>query len=220
MYTPVTPEEGSVCFPRIPPLLCILVTRMSKENLKTSVFPTVGWCFSWPQSTQLSPSPQPGECQLVQSYARLLPCTHTSSLPFFSLLHFTLLLPFIITVLDKVFVKISCLVQHSQLTLLLCFNICLYFQAFEEADSDDWGSSGFRQILTSLKVQQSEWGTLTGWRNGLIGTLHSSTRRKYKDLQLRKNNYMHEYMLVASWLESSIAEHDLGVLVDTKLNMS
>jgi len=61
---------------------------------------------------------------------------------------------------------------------------------------------------------------LTGWRNGLIGTLHSSTRRKYKDLQLRKNNYMHEYMLVASWLESSIAEHDLGVLVDTKLNMS
>jgi len=41
-----------------------------------------------------------------------------------------------------------------------------------------------------------------------------------KVLHLGKNNPMHQYMLRATQLESSLAEKDLGVLVDTRLNMS
>ncbi|KAK4831192.1 hypothetical protein QYF61_015924 [Mycteria americana] len=43
---------------------------------------------------------------------------------------------------------------------------------------------------------------------------------KCKVLHLGRNSSMHQYMLGATHLESSLAEKDLGVLVDTKLNMS
>ena len=39
-------------------------------------------------------------------------------------------------------------------------------------------------------------------------------------LHLGRNNPMHQYMLGAIQLESSMAEKNLGVLVDTRLNMS
>ncbi|KAM9627508.1 uncharacterized protein ACIBXB_017354 isoform 1-T6 [Morphnus guianensis] len=39
-------------------------------------------------------------------------------------------------------------------------------------------------------------------------------------LHLERNNLMYQYVLGNDWLESSLAEKDLGVLVDTKLNMS
>ncbi|PKU33293.1 hypothetical protein llap_16403 [Limosa lapponica baueri] len=42
-------------------------------------------------------------------------------------------------------------------------------------------------------------------------------KEKYK--VLGRNNPMRQYMLEADQLESSLAEKDLGVLVDTKLNM-
>ncbi|KAK4825525.1 hypothetical protein QYF61_000038 [Mycteria americana] len=43
---------------------------------------------------------------------------------------------------------------------------------------------------------------------------------KCKVLHLGRNNPMHQYMLGATQLEGSLAENNLGVLVDTKLNMS
>ncbi|GAB0178657.1 hypothetical protein GRJ2_000331000 [Grus japonensis] len=43
---------------------------------------------------------------------------------------------------------------------------------------------------------------------------------KCKILHLWRNNSVHQYRLGANHLESSFAEKDLGVLVDSKLNMS
>ncbi|GAB0186115.1 mitochondrial enolase superfamily member 1 [Grus japonensis] len=43
---------------------------------------------------------------------------------------------------------------------------------------------------------------------------------KCEVLYLGRNNFMHQYMLGASQLETNVAEKDLGVLVDSKLNMS
>jgi len=43
---------------------------------------------------------------------------------------------------------------------------------------------------------------------------------KCKILHLGRNNPRHQYMLGAAQLENSLAEKDLGVLVDTRLNMS
>ena len=44
--------------------------------------------------------------------------------------------------------------------------------------------------------------------------------RTCKVLYLERNNPMHQYMLGTTWLESSLSDKDLGVLVDTRLNMS
>ncbi|KAK4826990.1 hypothetical protein QYF61_013090 [Mycteria americana] len=44
--------------------------------------------------------------------------------------------------------------------------------------------------------------------------------RKYKVLNTERNNPMQQHVLRASWLASSSAEKDLGVLMDNKLNMS
>ncbi|PKU48658.1 rna-directed dna polymerase from mobile element jockey-like [Limosa lapponica baueri] len=46
------------------------------------------------------------------------------------------------------------------------------------------------------------------------------SKGKCKVLHLGRSNPMHQYMLEATQLESSSAEKDLGVLVNTKLNMS
>ncbi|PKU46006.1 hypothetical protein llap_3707 [Limosa lapponica baueri] len=58
---------------------------------------------------------------------------------------------------------------------------------------------------------------LKKWANR---NLMEFNKEKCKILHLRRNNPIHQYMLAATQLESSLAEKDLGVLVDTKLNMS
>ncbi|XP_029876354.1 uncharacterized protein LOC115343912 [Aquila chrysaetos chrysaetos] len=65
---------------------------------------------------------------------------------------------------------------------------------------------------------------LEGPRHGLkrhaVLCLIGFNKRKCKVLHLRRKNPMHQYMLGATQLESIFVEKDLGVLVDTKSNMS
>lgn len=49
---------------------------------------------------------------------------------------------------------------------------------------------------------------------------HEVKKGKCKIQPLGRNNLRHQYILGADWLESSSAEKDLGVLVDSKLNMN
>jgi len=42
---------------------------------------------------------------------------------------------------------------------------------------------------------------------------------KCQIMHLERNNLMQQYVLGATWLESSLVETDLGILVDTKLNV-
>ena len=45
-------------------------------------------------------------------------------------------------------------------------------------------------------------------------------KEKWKVMHLGRNNPRHQYMLWATQMKSSLAEQDLGDLVDSKLNMS
>lgn len=59
-------------------------------------------------------------------------------------------------------------------------------------------------------------GTWTGWRNGLARTSRSSTRRNPKSCTWEGRNLGTNTVHQGHQLESSLAEKDLKVLVDTK----
>jgi len=64
-------------------------------------------------------------------------------------------------------------------------------------------------------------GTSTDWRNGLTGTSRSPPRASAKSCAWGATApSTSQYVLRATQLESSLAEKDLGVLVDTNLNRS
>lgn len=70
-------------------------------------------------------------------------------------------------------------------------------------------------LMLACKASQSQnlekWD---GWNFMKFNT------EKHKVLLLVWNNPMHQYMLWVTHLESSLTEKNLGVLMDTKLNMS
>lgn len=51
-------------------------------------------------------------------------------------------------------------------------------------------------------------------------SLMEPSKGKCKVLHLGRNKPVHQYMLGSAWLESSLAEKDLGVLLNTGLDMS
>ena len=57
-------------------------------------------------------------------------------------------------------------------------------------------------------------------KNWAIAKKMNFNREKCKVLRLGSRNGMHNYRMGDTWLNSSICERDLGVLVDNKLNMS
>ncbi|KAK4828911.1 hypothetical protein QYF61_001469 [Mycteria americana] len=68
-----------------------------------------------------------------------------------------------------------------------------------------------------LICQRRDLGRLEKWADR---NLMKFNKEKYKVLHLGRKNPVHQYMLEATQVESSFAEKDLGVLVNTKFNMN
>ncbi|PKU34546.1 hypothetical protein llap_15151 [Limosa lapponica baueri] len=102
-----------------------------------------------------------------------------------------------------------------------------------------WIESGLngraqKVVASSMKLSRSKFADDTKL-GGVADTpeVHEATQRDLNRLEKRadrnlmkfdkercQGNLIHQYVLVATQLESSFAEKDVGVLVDTKLNMA
>ncbi|KAK4828098.1 hypothetical protein QYF61_023460 [Mycteria americana] len=102
---------------------------------------------------------------------------------------------------------------------------------FSQVSSNRTCGNGSKRHRGGSDLTLGSISLLRGWSNTETGFLE---RWHLKDLKVKKwkiffqcevlhlgrNNAKHQYMLGTTQLESSFAEKDLGVLVDTKLNMS
>ena len=81
----------------------------------------------------------------------------------------------------------------------------------------DTKQAGETNILEDCAAIQRHLDTLKKWSDR---SLMQSSKGKRKVLHPGRNTPRDQHMLGAEWLESSLAEKDLEVLVDTKLNVS
>lgn len=72
-------------------------------------------------------------------------------------------------------------------------------------------------IIQSHAAVQSDLDMLQKWSDR---NFMKSKKEKYKDLYLGRENPKHQYMPGATQLGSTFAEKNLGIVVETKMNMS
>ncbi|KAK4816570.1 hypothetical protein QYF61_017960 [Mycteria americana] len=127
----------------------------------------------------------------------------------------------------KAFDTVSCkiliekLMKYGRVLYPIPFNILiddLYDEAYCTISkfTDDTELGRVVDTPESRAAIQRDLDRVEKWADGNVLKFNKG---KCKVLQLRKNNPRHQYMLGAQ-LESSLVEKGLGVLVDTKLNMS
>jgi len=81
--------------------------------------------------------------------------------------------------------------------------------------ADDIKLRGVADTPDGRAAIQRDHNRLEKWADGNLIKFH---KEKCTVLHLGRNKPMHQYMLGATRLESSLAEKDLGVLVDTRLD--